>query len=811
MNFRDYPTDRFLILDGGMGTLLQERGLAVGERPELWNLSHPDDIRDIHRAYFEAGANVVYANTFGANVLHFPADELDRVIGAAIRVAREAAALSSGDQPKFVALDVGPTGRLLKPLGDLDFEDAVGVFAETVRAGVRHGADLIVIETMSDSYETKAALLAARENSDLPVFVTNAYGSDGKLMTGADPEAMVALLEGLGADAVGVNCSEGPEALLPVVERYLACSSVPVILKPNAGLPRVENGETVYDVSPSEFAAVMRRAALAGVRVLGGCCGTTPAHIRALADALSDLSPLPVTQKHLTWVSSGTHAVTFGIRPILIGERINPTGKKRLKEALRAHDVDYLLGEGIRQQDAGADVLDVNVGLPEIDECEMLAEAVVALQAVVDLPLQIDTSDPIAMERALRFYNGRALVNSVNGKEESMRAVFPLVKKYGGLVVALTLDKDGIPDTAEGRVAIARHILEVGAEYGLAPEDFLFDTLAMTISADTSAALATLGALAAIRRDLGCHTSLGVSNISFGLPARDTVNGTFFAMALANGLSAAILNPLSPAMMGTYRAYLALRDLDPDCADYIAFATSLPAPAVSSAPAEPTVSGVPKPSSDTLRGAVVCGLRERAAALAKSLLASHAADEIGSASLDVINREIVPALDEVGRGFEEKRVYLPQLLMSAEAAGAAFEVIRAASVASRGETSARMTIVLATVAGDIHDIGKNIVRLLLENYGFRVIDLGRDVPPERIVEATVTAHAPLVGLSALMTTTVPAMEATIKALRASAPWCRVMVGGAVLTPEYAAQIGADFYSPDAMGSVRYAERVEKEG
>ena len=802
MNFRDFSTDRFLILDGGMGTLLQERGLAVGERPELWNLSHPDDIRDIHLAYFNAGANVVYANTFGANTLHFPAEDLDAIIAAAISNAREAASRSVGSQPKFVALDVGPSGRLLKPLGDLDFEDAVGIFAETIRAGVRHGADLVVIETMSDSYETKAALLAARENCNLPIFVTNAYGSDGKLMTGASPEAMVALLEGLGADAVGVNCSEGPAALLPVAERYLAHASVSVILKPNAGLPRVENGQTVYDVSPKDFAALMRRAALAGVRILGGCCGTTPAHIRALADALSDLSPLPVTQKHLTWVSSGTHAVIFGERPILIGERINPTGKKRLKEALRAHDLDYLLGEGIRQQDAGADVLDVNVGLPEINEREMLTEAVVALQAVSDLPLQIDTSDPAAMESALRRYNGRALVNSVNGKEESMRAVFPLVQKYGGLVVALTLDEDGIPATAEGRVAIARHILAVGAEYGLSPADFLFDTLAMTVSADTSAPSATLGALAAIRRDLGCHTSLGVSNVSFGLPVRDTVNGTFFALALANGLSAAILNPLSPAMMGTYRAFLALTNRDPDCASYIAFAASLPAQTtVSTVPSEPSATN--KPSADTLRGAVLGGLRDRAAALAKSLLASRE-------PLDIINGEIVPALDEVGRGFEEKRVYLPQLLMSAEAAGAAFEVIRAASVASRKDTPARATVVLATVAGDIHDIGKNIVRLLLENYGFRVIDLGRDVPPERIVDATVASHAPLVGLSALMTTTVPAMEATIKALRKDAPWCRVMVGGAVLTPEYAAAIGADFYSPDAMGSVRYAERVEKE-
>ena len=804
MNVLSFLRDHFLVLDGGMGTLLQERGLAVGERPEGWNLTHPAEIRAIHRAYFEAGANVVYANTFGANPLHFSPAELDEVIGAAIRLAKEAAAEATGDGPRFVALDVGPTGRLLKPLGDLDFEDAVAVFAAEVRSGARHGADLVVIETMSDSYETKSALLAAKENCDLPVFVTNAYGGDGKLMTGADPAAMTALLEGMHADAVGVNCSEGPAALLPVVKAYLAAASVPVVCKPNAGLPRMENGKTVYDVAPAEFAALMRQAAEAGARILGGCCGTTPDHIRALAEALRDLSPRPVMQKRRVCVSSFTHAVTFGERPVLIGERINPTGKKRLKEALRCHDLDYLLGEGIRQQEAGADVLDVNVGLPEIDEVETLTGAVTALQAVVNTPLQIDTADPAAMEAALRRCNGKALVNSVNGKEESMRAVFPLVQKYGGVVVALTLDENGIPPTAEGRVAVARKILERGREYGLSEHDFLFDPLAMTVSADNNAARATLEALVAIRRDLGCLTSLGVSNVSFGLPARETVNAAFFTLAMQNGLAAAILNPLSPAMMGAYLAYLALQGMDPDCAGYIAFAATLPA-------AQPVPAGTPAATAgptatadaQTLSGAILGGLRERAAAIAERLLTERE-------PLDLINREIVPALDEVGKGFEEKRVYLPQLLMSAEAAGAAFEKIRAASAAARGTTEERYPIVLATVAGDIHDIGKNIVRLLLENYGFRVIDLGRDVPAERVVEATVRAHAPLVGLSALMTTTVPAMEATIKALRRGAPWCRVMVGGAVLTQEYADSIGADSYSADAMGAVRYAERLEKE-
>ncbi len=801
MKVKEYLQSHFLLLDGGMGTLLQEKGLAVGERPELWNLTHPDEIRSIHSAYLNAGANVVYANTFGANPLHFGEKELDAVIGSAIRLAREATEQASTKQPKFVALDIGPTGRLLKPLGDLDFEDAVALFATQVRLGVRHGADLIVIETMSDAYETKAALLAAKENSDLPVFVTNAYGGDGKLMTGADPDAMVALLEGLGADAVGVNCSEGPAGLLPIVKRYLEVSSLPVICKPNAGLPRMENGKTVYDLSPAEFAALMRQAAESGVRILGGCCGTTPEHIRALSEAIKDLSPLPVTPKNRATVSSYTHAVVFGERPILIGERINPTGKKRLKEALRAHDLDYILNEGINQQEAGADVLDVNVGLPELDECETLVEVVTALQGVTDAPLQLDTADPAAMEAALRRYNGKALINSVNGKERVMRAVFPLVKKYGGVVVALTLDEDGIPETAEGRLAIAKKILSVGAEYGLSKKDFLFDPLALTISADRFAAKTTLESVAAISK-LGCYTSLGVSNISFGLPARDTINSTFFALALQNGLCAAILNPLSPAMMGTYRAYLALKGEDPDCAAYLAFAKTLPATVT---PVAATAEGQPaeKQTTATLSGAIVAGLRERAAALAGQLLAERE-------PLEIINQEIIPALDEVGHGFEEKRVYLPQLLMSAEAAGAAFEKIRSAAKTSNAEKSKRFPIVLATVAGDIHDIGKNIVRLLLENYGFDVSDLGRDVPAERIVAETVKLHAPLVGLSALMTTTVPAMAKTIEELRKSAPWCRVMVGGAVLTAEYAAQIGADSYSPDAMGAVRYAEQLEKE-
>lgn len=789
MTILDYAKDHLLILDGGMGTLLQSQGLQPGEYPESWNLSHPDVIRSIHRAYFDAGSHVVNSNTFGANSLKFSQDELDTIVRTALKNARDAAAESTSTQPKWVALDIGPLGKLLKPYGDLDFEEAVSVFAETVRLGVKYGADLIFIETMNDSYETKAALLAAKENSDLPVFVSNAYGEDGKLMTGASPAAMVAMLEGMGADAIGVNCSLGPKALIPIVEEYLKCASVPVLLKPNAGLPRAAEGKTFFDVWPSEFAADIADLIQRGVRIAGGCCGTTPDHIAALAETVNGLPPVPTTEKTFTCVSSYTHAVFFGDGPVLIGERINPTGKKRFREALKAGDMDYILKEGIAQEEQGVHILDVNVGLPEIDEKAMLTASVQELQAVTNLPLQIDTSDPRAMEAALRRYNGKAMVNSVSGKRESMDAVFPLVKKYGGLVVALTLDEDGIPETAEGRVAIARRILTEAGRYGLRKKDIIFDPLALTVSADDQAAIQTLEAVRRIRSELGCHTTLGVSNVSFGLPQRDILNGSFFTMALVNGLSAAIMNPYSAEMQKAYHSYCALTGLDSSCAHYIAYAAKT-APISAAAPAE--VSG------SALHHAIVKGLKERSAALTAELAKQ-------GDPLRIVQEEIIPALNAVGTGFENKTVYLPQLLMSAEAAKAAFECIKAAMPA--GNTGGKCSIVLATVKGDIHDIGKNIVKLLLENYGFDVCDLGRDVAPEVIAAKAVALHAPIVGLSALMTTTVPAMEETIRLLRQEAPWCKVMVGGAVLNPEYAAAIGADFYAKDAMESVRCADEI----
>ena len=796
MNFKDYLKNHIVYLDGGIGTLLQAGGLKPGEYPERWNLSHHDVIIDIHKAYFDAGSNIVCTNTFGANCLKFADDELEQIIKAAVANAKKAREQSVQKGEKFIALDIGPSGKLLKPLGDLDFEDAVNVFSKTVKFGVKYGVDLIIIETMNDSYETKAALLAAKENSNLPVIVSNAYGEDGKLMTGAAPAAMVAMLEGMGADAIGANCSLGPRQLRGVAEELLQKASVPVILKPNAGLPKSINGKTVFDVTVDEFSDEVAALVKKGVRVVGGCCGTTPEYIASLYSKTSELAPVPIADKKITVVSSYTHAIEFGESPILIGERINPTGKKRFKQALLENDIDYILSEGVNQQEKGVHILDVNVGLPDVDEVHMLKNTVCELQAIIDLPLQIDTSNIAAMEEALRRYNGKAMINSVNGKRESMEAIFPLVKKYGGLVVALTLDENGIPDTAQGRVKIAENILKVANEYGIDKKDIIFDTLAMTISADNKAAVATLSSLKTIKNELGCHTSLGVSNISFGLPNRDAVNGTFFALALQNGLSAAIMNPYSVDMMKTYYAYRALKGLDENCAEYIGSAESFVVTVTSVAAAAPKTT---EEYSSELQHAVIKGFKDKAGELTKNLLSSVD-------PLEIVNNEIIPALNIVGDGFEKKTVYLPQLLMSAEAAKSAFEVIKA-SMSGKEKAGTKGVIVIATVYGDIHDIGKNIVKLLLENYGFDVVDLGKDVPPEIIAKTAIKLRAPLVGLSALMTTTVPAMEETIKLLREKAPWCKIVVGGAVLTKEYADKIGADKYAKDAMESVRYAEEI----
>ena len=789
MTFLEFLQNRILLLDGGMGTLLQQAGLKPGEHPEEWNLSHPEVVTGVHRAYFEAGSNLVCTNTFGANLLKFEEAHLREIIFAGVNCARTAA---EGKEGRFVALDIGPTGKLLSPTGNLPFEEAVRVFAATVRMGVEAGVDAILIETMTDSYETKAALLAAKENCDLPILVTNAYGSDGKLITGATPAAMVALLEGMGVCALGANCSLGPKQLAGVARELLANASVPVILKPNAGLPVVREGKTEYHVTPEDFAAELAALVKEGVRLAGGCCGTTPAFIKALHTAVEGTHPVPVGEKQITAVSSYTHAVSFGEKPLLIGERINPTGKKRLKQAILEGDMNYLLEQGIAQAEAGVHLLDVNVGLPGIDEGEVLSRAVSELQGVTDLPLQIDTADVTAMEKALRLYNGKALVNSVCGKQESMDSLFPLVKKYGGVVIALTLDENGIPSTAEGRVAIAKRIIAEAAKYGIHKKNLVFDTLARTVSADRSAPAVTLEAMKRIKTELGCHTSLGVSNVSFGLPNREGVNGVFFALALENGLSAAIINPLSAEMRKAYYTFLMLRGMDENCMEYMARAESFATTAVTAVTAEKIES-----AGSELQKAVEKGLLAKAEELTASLLESRE-------PLDLVENELLPALDKVGKGFEKGSLFLPQLLMSAEAAKRAFGKIKEKLPPGAG---GKGPFVLATVKGDIHDIGKNIVGLLLENYGYTVIDLGKDVPPEAVVEAVLENNAPLAGLSALMTTTVPAMEETVRLLREKAPFCKIVVGGAVLTEDYARDIGADAYGKDAMATVRYAEGV----
>lgn len=788
MNIRDFIKNNIVYLDGGMGTLLQKSGLQPGELPEHWNISHPEVIREIHKNYYDSGSNVVNTNTFGANTLKFSIDELDEIICHAVKNADEARKASPGEQEKFIALDVGPTGKLLKPLGDLDFEDAVKIFAETIRLGVKYGVDLITIETMNDSYETKAAVLAAKENSDLPIIVTNAYGENGRLMTGANPAVMAAMLEGMGVDAIGANCSLGPKQLMDVMDELLKYCSVPVAFKPNAGLPKSDGKVTYYDVDADEFAQDIKLSVENGVRIVGGCCGTTPEYIKKVCELTRGMKPKEIEKKTYSVCTSYNKAVFFGEKPILIGERINPTGKKRFKQALLENDIGYILQEAVNQQAKGVHVLDVNVGLPGIDEAQMLTTSVCELQCVTDLPLQIDSSDPVAMESALRRYNGKAMINSVNGKEENMNAIFPIVKKYGGFVVALTLDEKGIPSTVEGRMKIARKILLTAALYGINKKDIIFDPLAMTVSADKMSAVTTLETVKKITEQLGCNTSLGVSNVSFGLPSRELVNAAFFTTAMENGLSAAIMNPYSARMMEAYYSFNVVKGLDDNCMDFINFA--------SQQEVQPTVK---HESSLTLKEAIEKGLKEKSSEITTAMLGENA-------PLDIVNSHVIPALDDVGRRFEEKKLFLPQLLMSAEAAKASFEVIKAAMEAD-GNSVKKGNIIIATVHGDIHDIGKNIVKLLLENYGYNVIDLGKNVPPETVLNAVIENHAPLVGLSALMTTTVPAMEETVKLVKEKAPWCKTVVGGAVLTQDYADKIGADKYAADAMESVRYAETV----
>lgn len=755
--------------DGGLGSML---GLRAGELPEQLNISDPDRVFAVHKAYADAGCDIITANTFGANRLKY--DNVDELVSAGVKLAKKTG--------KMVALDLGPTGKLLKPMGDLDFEECVSIYAEVVNAG-KDDADLVLVETMGDTYEIKAAVLAAKENCDLPVFVSMIFDEKGRLLTGADVKTAVAVCEGLGVDAIGFNCGLGPKQMIPLVDELVSCSSTPIMVNPNAGLPESIDGKTVYNVEPDEFAELMTIIANKGVSYLGGCCGTTPAHISALINATRDIEDKVPEQKHNTIVTSYSQSVELGKKPVVIGERINPTGKKLLKQALRDNDMDYILREGITQRDAGAHILDVNVGLPEIDEADMLCKAVYELQSVMPIPLQLDSADAQAMERALRIYNGKPMINSVNGKQKSMDEIFPLAKKYGGVVVCLCLDEDGIPSSAEGRIAIAEKIIATAKNYGIDKKDLVVDALTMTISTDKNNAVETLKAVDYIRNTLGVHTVLGVSNISFGLPNREAINTSFYTLAMQAGLSAGIINPKSQSMMNAYYSYNALAGLDDNCAEYIESAVNL-----DTATAD---------SNITLMDAIVKGMKEEASRCAKELLKN-------TDSLEIINEHIIPALDKVGDGFEKNTVFLPQLLMSADSAKAAFDEIKAHLVMA-GDTQVKGDkIVIATVEGDIHDIGKNIVKVLLANYGFDVIDLGKDVKCETVLDEVIKSGAKLVGLSALMTTTVPNMEKTIKLIHDNTD-AKVFVGGAVLTRDYADMINADWYAKDAMESVRIAQ------
>ena len=791
MNIKDKLGKELLYFDGATGSMLQSMGLSGGELPEWWNIEHPEKIVELHRLYIESGCNIIKTNTFGANSIKFGEDEQKQIIEAAIQNAKRA----KGERDNVaIALDIGPLGKLLAPMGEVEFEDAVSIFSQVVKIGVSCGVDLILIETMSDTYELKAAVLAAQENSDLPVFVTVTFDEQGRLLTGADVPSVVALLEGLHVDAFGVNCGLGPRQMGKIVSDFIKYSSTPIIVNPNAGLPHSVDGHTVYDVDALEFAEHMKSFAEAGACLLGGCCGTTPEHISLTVQKTKDIKPVAITEKNTSVVSSYTHSVEIGKIPLIIGERLNPTGKPKLKAALSQKDFPYMLRLAMEQEENGAHILDLNVGLPGIDEREMLCSALQKIQAISDTPLSLDSSNYSALLAAARLYNGKPLINSVCGKAESMDKVFPIAKKYGAVVIALLLDENGIPDSAEGRLEIACRILENAKGYGLSEKDIVFDALTMPVSANKNYANITLKTMSYLEDKLNLNTCLGVSNISFGLPLREVINTVFFARALEHGLDVAIINPNSEEMMKVYYSYLALDAKDESCLSYIDFATKI------SAENDSQVSKKVTDSTITLKSAIIKGLKDESATLTRELLKTRE-------PMNIINEELITALDFVGDGFEKKTIYLPMLLRSADAASAAFEVIREFMLAAGTSQSKHGKIILATVEGDIHDIGKNIVKVLLENYNFEVIDLGKNVSPQTVLDCAIKNDVKLVGLSALMTTTVDSMERTIKLLRESGHECKIMVGGAVLTDDYAQKIGADKYASDAMEGVRYAQEI----
>lgn len=781
------------LFDGAMGTMLQKNGLEPGDLPEMYCLTHPQIVTGIHREYAAAGAQVITTNTFGANALHFSGSpSVDDIVRAGIECAR------AGAPGALVAQDIGPLGALMQPYGDLSYAEVYELFAQQVRAGEKYGPDMYIIETMSDLREAKTALLAVKENSSRPVFVTMTFGADGHTFLGVTPEAAAMTLSAMGAQAIGVNCSLGPDELLPTVQRMYEFSRVPLIIQPNAGLPEVIDGKTEYKITPEQFCAGMEKMLPYGAAYVGGCCGTMPDFTRALARLIDGREAVgPADNDDMFFVCSPSHSVILrGNETAVIGERINPTGKKKLKEALRNSDYDYILGEARNETQAGADILDVNAGLPELNEPEVLTELISRLQSAVDLPLQLDSSDPDALDKACRRYAGRPVINSVNGRADSLAAILPIAKKYGAAVVGLTLDENGIPDTAEGRFAIAKKIMDAALAAGLSKNDIMIDCLVLTASTNQALVPVTLAAIRLVRSRLGLRTVLGVSNVSFGLPARPMINSVFLAAAFGAGLTCPIINPLNEDCMNAVRTFRMLNDEDKGAQSFISFYSQQSAAAETPAA---TCGAAQTDARTALPAAVVRGDAGEALSLTRSLL------ETGEPVLDIINGGLVPGLDEVGVKYGRGEMFLPQLMGSARAVQAAFDILKDKMPAL--SPSQQKKVVLATVRGDIHDIGKNIVKMVLSSYGFSVLDLGRDTDIDLIIETVKRENIRLVGLSALMTTSVASMKKTVEAVHASCPGCKVMVGGAVLTDEYAAMVGADYYGADAPAAVKIATEV----
>ncbi|WP_442985524.1 homocysteine S-methyltransferase family protein [Sedimentibacter sp. MB31-C6] len=779
--------EKFLYFDGAMGTMLQKSGLNIGELPEELNILKPEVIYNIHKEYLNAGANIISANTFGANKLKLNNSSytVEEIIIAGIEVAKKSI---DGLENKYVALDIGPTGTLLSPLGTLSFEDAYDIFKEQVIAGVKARADIILIETMTDLYELKAAVLAAKENSNLPVFCTMSFQDNGRTFTGTDIAAFVSVAEGLGVDVIGVNCSLGPKQLQSIVDELIKYSSTPIMVQANAGLPKYNNNITYYDISPEEYSHEINKMANKGVSIFGGCCGTTPEYIKSIIATLDELKPLELTKKHFTTTTSSSKTVFLGDEVKIIGERINPTGKKRLKEALRENNLDYVIREAIAQQDTGSDILDINVGLPDIDEKEMMKKVISEVQSVVSLPLQIDSSNVEVIETAARIYNGKPIINSVNGKKESLEQILPIVKKYGTLVVALTLNEEGIPKTAKKRLEIASNIINTAKSYGISEENILIDPLVLTASAEQENVMETLKAIPLIKKKYNVKIVLGTSNVSFGLPNRKLLNTTYLAMALSLGLDAPITDSTNEALLDVIRSYKVLANQDIDSKDYIRTYGNV------------TTENTFVTSNSDLKEIIIRGLKDEAKKVSLELLKKYN-------SIEIINKYMIPALDIVGGKYEQQEIFLPQLIRSAETSKVVFESIKEKLANEGNDFVDNKKILLATVKGDIHDIGKNIVKLILENYGYKIIDLGKDVDIEKIVETIHNENIHLVGLSALMTTTVKNMEYTIKAIKENSPQIKIMVGGAVLTPDYASKIGADYYSKDAREAVNIAKKI----